>query len=171
LVDNPLVSLVDEYSDENEYLAITTGTGVGSGTGMAVGTVVGPGAGIAVGTGVGSGTGIAVGTDVGPGTGMAVGAGVGSGTGMAVGAGVGSGTGMAVGTGVGSGKGIAVGTDVGPTTIVGIERVTSELSLALKVGVGSICVGVAPEQANSPNPINTTRKVANRMFAASITKP
>jgi len=159
LVDNPLVSLVDEYSDENEYLAITTGTGVGSGTGMAVGTVVGPGAGIAVGTGVGSGTG------------MAVGAGVGSGTGMAVGAGVGSGTGMAVGTGVGSGKGIAVGTDVGPTTIVGIERVTIELSLTLKVGVGSICVGVAPEQANSPNPINTTRKVANRMFAASITKP
>jgi hypothetical protein len=147
LVDNPLVSLVDEYADENEYLAITTGTGVGSGTGMAVGTVVGPGAGIAVGTGVGSGTGMAVGT------------------------GVGSGKGMVVGMGVGSGTGIAVGTDVGPTTIVGIERVTSELSLALKVGVGSICVGVAPEQANSPNPINTTRKVANRMFAASITKP
>jgi len=102
---------------------------------------------------------------------MVVGAGVGSGTGMAVGTGVGSGKGMVVGMGVGSGTGIAVGTDVGPTTIVGIERVTSELSLALKVGVGSICVGVAPEQANSPNPINTTRKVANRMFAASITKP
>ena len=78
---------------------------------------------------------------------------------------------MVVGTGVGSGTGMAVGTDVGPTTMVGIERVTSALSLALKVGVGSICVGVAPEQANSPTPINTTRKVANRMFAASITKP
>ena len=98
-VDNPLVSLVDEDSAANEYLATTTGEGVGSGTGM------------------------------------------------------------------------AVGTDVGPTTMVGIERVTSALSLALKVGVGSICVGAAPEQANSPTPINTTRKVANRMFAASITKP
>tara|TARA_B100002003_G_C14133561_1_gene545135 strand:+ start:380 stop:835 length:456 start_codon:yes stop_codon:yes gene_type:complete len=151
--------LVDEDSAENEYLAITTGEVVGSGTGMAVGT------------GVGSGAGMVVGTGVGPGTGMAVGTGVGSGAGMVVGTGVGSGTGMVVGTGVGSGTGMAVGTDVGPTTMVGIERVTSALSLALKVGVGSICVGVAPEQANSPTPINTTRKVANRMFAASITKP
>ena len=73
-VDNPLVSLVDEDSAGNEYLAITT----------------------------------------------------------------------AVGTGVGSGTEIVVGTDVGPTTMVGIERVTSALSLALKVGVGSICVGAAP---------------------------
>ena len=78
---------------------------------------------------------------------------------------------MAVGTGVGSGTGMAVGTDVGPITMVGIERVTSALSLALKAGVESICVGAAPEQANSPTPINITRKVANRMFAASITKP
>jgi len=113
---------------------------------------------MAVGTGVGSGTGVAVGTDVG------------SITGMAVGTGVGPGAGMAVGTGVGPGTGMAVGTDVGPITMVGIERVTSALSLALKAGVESICVGAAPEQANSPTPINITRKVANRMFAASITK-
>jgi hypothetical protein len=148
-VDNPLVSLVDEDSAGNEYLAITT----------------------AVGTGVGSGTGMAVGTGVGSITGMAVGTGVGSGTGMAVGTGVGSGTGMAVGTGVGSGTGMAVGTDVDPTTMVGIERVTNALPLASKVGVESICGGAAPEQANSPTPNNTTRKVANRMFAASIIKP
>jgi hypothetical protein len=172
-VDNPLVSLVDEDSAGNEYLAITTAvdTGVGSGTGVAVGTDVGSITGMAVGTGVGSGTGMAVGTDVGSGTGVAVGTDVGSGTGMAVGTDVGSGTGMAVGTGVGSGTGMPVGTDVGPTTMVGIERVTSALPLASKVGVGLICGGAAPEQANSPTPINTTRKVTNRMFAASIIKP
>jgi hypothetical protein len=55
--------------------------------------------------------------------------------------------------------------------MVGTERVTSALPLASKLGVESICVGAAPEQANNPTPINITRKVANRMFAASIIKP